>query len=146
MTTKPELTIVMGFSSPLVVTGADYRFVVSEQLEAERIKPLCFIVEPEARNTTPAVLAAALSMAEEDPESLLLVMPSDHAIADHKAFRRTVQRGENAAREGRIVTFGIRPTRLETGYGWLEAGEAAGFVAPLNRHSPTGMLADLKVA
>jgi mannose-1-phosphate guanylyltransferase/mannose-6-phosphate isomerase len=109
-----------GFARPVVVSGSDFRFVVSEQLLAEGIDPSVVLIEPEGRNTAPAVLAAALYVAQTDPDALMLVAPSDHAIADPAAFRATVQRGVPAARSGRIVTFGIAPTRAETGYGWLE--------------------------
>ncbi len=109
-----------GFAAPVVVTGSDFRFIVTEQLLAEGIDPGAVLIEPEGRNTAPAVLAAALHVARVDPDALMLVAPSDHAIADAAAFRATVQRGVAAARAGRIVTFGIAPTRAETGYGWLE--------------------------
>ena len=109
-----------GFAAPVVVTGSDFRFVVTEQLLAEGIDPGAVLIEPEGRNTAPAVLASALHVAQTDPDALMLVAPSDHAIADAAAFRATVQRGVPAARAGRIVTFGITPTRAETGYGWLE--------------------------
>jgi mannose-1-phosphate guanylyltransferase/mannose-6-phosphate isomerase len=120
-----------GFAPPVVVTGSDFRFLVTEQLLAEGIHPGAVLIEPEGRNTAPAVLAAALYVAQTDPDSLMLVSPSDHAIADPPTFRASVQQGVPAARAGRIVTFGIAPTRAETGYGWLElgAGDGAGATA-----------------
>ncbi len=115
-----------GFAAPVVITGSDYRFIVTEQLQAVGIDPGAVLIEPEGRNTAPAVLAAALHLAQSDPQALMLVAPSDHVVPDAAAFRAAVQAGEAAARAGRIVTFGIRPTRAETGYGWLElAGPAA---------------------
>lgn len=122
-----------GFSAPLVVTGSDFRFVVTEQLLAEGIDPAAVLIEPEARNTAPAVLAAALHLAVSDPDALILVAPSDHAIADAAAFRATVQAGVAAAMAGRIVTFGITPTRAETGYGWLELEDASDGPVALKR-------------
>lgn len=122
-----------GFSAPVVVTAADFRFVVTEQLLAEGIDPAAVLIEPEARNTAPAVLAAAMHLAASDPDALMLVAPSDHAITDAAAFRATVQSGVEAARAGRIVTFGIAPTRAETGYGWLELDGPAEGVVPLRR-------------
>lgn len=100
-----------GFGPPVVVTGSDFRFVVTEQLLAEGIDPGAVLIEPDGRNTAPAVLAAALHVAASDPDALMLVAPSDHAIADPAAFRAMVQRGVAAARAGQIVTFGIAPTR-----------------------------------
>jgi mannose-1-phosphate guanylyltransferase/mannose-6-phosphate isomerase len=108
------------FAAPIVVTGSDFRFVVTEQLLAEGIEPDAVLIEPEGRNTAPAVLAAALLVAQADPDALMLVAPSDHVIADAAAFRATVQQGVPDALAGQIVTFGITPTRAETGYGWLE--------------------------
>ncbi|NGM46000.1 mannose-1-phosphate guanylyltransferase/mannose-6-phosphate isomerase [Rhodobacter sp. SGA-6-6] len=119
-----------GFAAPLVVTGSDFRFIVTEQLAQAGIDPGAVLIEPAARNTAPAVLAAALHVAATDPEGLLLVAPSDHLVPDAAAFRAAVLRGVAAARAGQLVTFGIRPTRAETGYGYLElaapvAGEGA---------------------
>lgn len=123
-----------GFLPPVVVTGSDFRFIVGEQMAAVGVTPGSIMIEPEARNTAPAVLAATLLIAQKDPEALILVAPSDHAVPDAQAFRDAVARGEAAARAGRIVTFGIAPTRAETGYGWLEreAGQVADSV-PLMR-------------
>ena len=113
------------FAAPVVVAGSDFRFIVTEQLQAAGIDPGSVLIEPEGRNTAPAVLAAALHIAGADPEALMLIAPSDHAIADAAAFRAAVAAGVPAARGGRIVTFGIAPTRPETGYGWLELDGAA---------------------
>jgi mannose-1-phosphate guanylyltransferase / mannose-6-phosphate isomerase len=123
-----------GFGPPVVVTGSDFRFVVTEQLLSEGIDPGAVLIEPDGRNTAPAVLAAALHVAASDPDAMMLVAPSDHAIADPGAFCTTVQRGMAAARAGQIVTFGITPTRAETGYGWLELdGPATGEAVALKR-------------
>lgn len=119
-----------GFASPLVITGSEYRFIVTEQLLSAGIDPAAVLIEPEPRNTAPAVLAAALHLAGTDPAALMLVAPSDHVVPDAAAFRAVVQAGVPAARGGRIVTFGIRPTRPETGYGWLELAAPARDGAP----------------
>lgn len=109
---------------PIVMTGADFRFIVAEQLAQIGIDPGPILIEPAPRNTAPAVLAAALHVARNDPKALMLVMPSDHDIPDHGAFAHAVEQGRTAAATGQIVTFGIRPDRAETGYGWLELTEA----------------------
>lgn len=108
------------FEAPVVVTGSDFRFVVVDQLMAEGIAPGAVLIEPDGRNTAPAVLAAAIHVGATDPDALMLVAPSDHAIPDTADFRAAVQRGVAAARAGQIVTLGIVPKRAETGYGWLE--------------------------
>jgi mannose-1-phosphate guanylyltransferase/mannose-6-phosphate isomerase len=109
-----------GVADPLVLTNADFRFIVLEQLAAEAIRPGAILIEPSARNTGPAILAAAVHLAARDPEALLLVMPTDHSIPDVDGFRTAVAAGAGRARAGRIVTFGIVPDRPETGYGWIE--------------------------
>jgi mannose-1-phosphate guanylyltransferase / mannose-6-phosphate isomerase len=113
-----------GFAAPMVLTGADFRFVVTEQLAAVEIAPAGILIEPEGRNTAPAILAAALSLAARAPEALMLVAPSDHVIPDAAAFRAAVQAAASVAQDGGLVTFGIRPDRAETGYGWLEMSQA----------------------
>lgn len=113
-----------GFAAPLVVTGDAFRFIVTEQLDEVGIRPQGIMIEPSGRNTAPAAIAAALFVAARDPDALVLLVPSDHAVADPQAFRDAVEAGRVAAEAGQIVTFGIAPTRPETGFGWLEAGEA----------------------
>jgi mannose-1-phosphate guanylyltransferase / mannose-6-phosphate isomerase len=112
-----------GFADPVLITGNDFRFIVTEQLAAIDITPGGILIEPSGRNTAPAAIAAALYVAAQDPEGIVLLVPSDHAVADPAAFRAAVARGLPAAQAGQLVTFGIQPDRAETGYGWLEAGE-----------------------
>ncbi len=113
------------FAAPLVMTNADFRFIVAEQLAKVGITPASVLIEPAGRNIAPAILAAALVVAQKNPDALLLVAPSDHVVPDAEAFGQAVELGAHAAAQGRIVTFGITPTRPETGYGYMEA-EAAG--------------------
>lgn len=115
-----------GYAPPVIVTGSDFRFIVVEQMMSASIDPGAILIEPEGRNTAPAILAAALHLSETDPDALILVAPSDHVIPDAQAFRDAVEQGRAAAEAGRIVTFGIRPTAPETGYGWLELDPSAG--------------------
>lgn len=118
------------FAAPLVVTGSDFRFIVTEQLSAAGIDPGAILIEPDGRNTAPAVLAAALHLAAQDDEALMVVAPSDHVVPDAAAFRAAVLAGVPAARAGQIVTFGIRPTHAETGYGWLDLADDPGDFSP----------------
>ncbi len=113
------------FAPPVVVTGSDFRFIVTEQMEEAGIAPGAILIEPMARNTAPAILAATLHIAAADPQALILVAPSDHLIPDPDAFRAAVATAMPAARDGRIVTFGVTPTRAETGYGWLDIDPAS---------------------
>lgn len=109
----------LAFDKPVVVANADFRFIVTEQLRDVGIEPGAVLIEPEGRNTAPAVLAAALHLLAEDEDAVVLVAPSDHAMPDAAAFRAAVACGLQAVAEGRLVTFGVRPTRPETGYGYL---------------------------
>jgi mannose-1-phosphate guanylyltransferase / mannose-6-phosphate isomerase len=120
-----------GFAGPLVVTGADFRFIVTEQLSEAGITPAAIIIEPQGRNTAAAVLAAALALEATSPGALMLVAPSDHIIPDDAQFRSTVAAAVPAALAGQLVTFGIRPDRPETGYGWLELTAPTADFAPV---------------
>ncbi len=123
-----------GFQAPVVVTGEDFRFIVLKQLSDAGIRAGAILVEPSPRNTGPAVLAAALQLAGAEPDAMMLVAPSDHVIPDATAFRTAVARGAPVAESGHIVTFGVTPTRAETGYGWLElAARPNGAPVPLTR-------------
>jgi len=119
-----------GYAAPLVLTNSGFRFIVTEQLLEIGIDPGAILIEPEGRNTAPAVLAAALHLLQSDPEALMLVAPSDHVVPDATAFRTAVKAGEAAARDGQLVTFGIKPTHAETGYGYLELDGDAGDFSP----------------
>lgn len=113
------------FKAPLIVTGDPFRFLVVEQLAAIERQPTRILVEPESRNTAASVLAGALSLHDTAPDSLMLVMPSDHVIADADTFQASVIAAGPTAMDGRLVTFGIQPSRPETGYGYLELAEGA---------------------
>lgn len=115
-----------GFAAPMVITGSDYRFVVLEQLAGVEIAAAATLIEPAGRNTAPAILASALELHARVPGALMLVAPSDHVIPDADAFRAAVQAAIPAATAGQLVTFGIRPDRPETGYGWLALSQTPG--------------------
>ncbi|MBR9650075.1 mannose-1-phosphate guanylyltransferase/mannose-6-phosphate isomerase [Thalassovita aquimarina] len=119
-----------GFAGPLILTNSQFRFIVTEQLAEIGIDPGAILIEPEGRNTAPAILAAALWLEKTDPEGLMLVAPSDHVVPDSTAFRAAVDAGVPAAREGRLVTFGIKPGHAETGYGYLELDGDPGDFSP----------------
>jgi mannose-1-phosphate guanylyltransferase/mannose-6-phosphate isomerase len=99
-----------------------HRFIIAEQLRQIGTEPAALLLEPVGRNTGPAAAVAALRVLESAPDGLVLLMPSDHAIADGKAFYGAIQRAARAAKTGRLVTFGITPDRAETGYGYIAGG------------------------
>ncbi|WP_019955863.1 mannose-1-phosphate guanylyltransferase/mannose-6-phosphate isomerase [Yoonia vestfoldensis] len=108
------------FVAPVVVTADQFRFIAVQQMHAAGITPQAVLIEPSGRDTGPAVLAAALHLAQSDPDALMLVAPSDHVIPDAALFAQTVAAAVSAAQAGQIVAFGITPERAETGYGYLE--------------------------
>ncbi len=112
----------VGFAAPIVVCNAEHRFLVADQLEEVGVKPQALLLEPLARNTGPAIATAALWLLRQDPDAVMLVQPSDHVIASLPAFHHAVMQGMAAARAGRLVTFGIRPDRPDTGYGYIQSG------------------------
>lgn len=111
------------FASPSVICAEQHRFVVAEQIQQLNVLMPRIVLEPVGRNTAPAACTAALLIAEQDPEDLLLLLPSDHFIADQAGFHLAVAEAAKAATEGWIVTFGARPDRSEIGYGYIERGE-----------------------
>jgi mannose-1-phosphate guanylyltransferase/mannose-6-phosphate isomerase len=111
------------YCAPLILTNADFRFIVAEQLAEVGIDPSAILIEPSTRNTAPAILAAALWLERQNPNALMLIAPSDHVVPDTEAFSAAVEMGTKAAEAGKIVTFGITPTHAETGYGYLELAD-----------------------
>ncbi|MBR3371621.1 MAG: mannose-1-phosphate guanylyltransferase/mannose-6-phosphate isomerase [Rhodobacteraceae bacterium] len=112
-----------GFAAAIVITNSDFRFIVQDQMADIGLSAQTILIEPEARNTAPAVLAAALHAQRNEPDAVLLVTPSDHVVPDTAAFVASVEAGLSAVNQGRLVTFGIQPTYPETGYGYLELSE-----------------------
>jgi mannose-1-phosphate guanylyltransferase / mannose-6-phosphate isomerase len=109
-------------SAPIVVCNDEHRFLVAEQLRQSGVKAAAILLEPEGKNTAPAVAVAALRALAIDADATLLVLPADHVIQQPEAFAAAVARGLKAAAEGYLVTFGIVPTAPETGYGYIQAG------------------------
>jgi mannose-1-phosphate guanylyltransferase/mannose-6-phosphate isomerase len=112
------------FGAPIIIGGVGQRFLIAEQLRAARLTARRIVLEPVGRNTGPALAAGALLAMEADPEALLLSAHADAAIPDAAAFRAAVARGVAAARAGKVVLFGVKPTFASTGYGYIEPGEA----------------------
>ena len=113
-----------GFAAPIVISNQDHRFLIAEQLRAAGIKGARIVLEPAGRNTAPAVTIAALQIVQENPDGLMLIMPSDHVVLDIGAFREGVAVARKAAHQGALVTYGIRPTGPETGYGYIKSAAA----------------------
>jgi len=109
---------------PLIVANREHRFLVDEQLRTAGCTPGTVYLEPFGRNTAPAVAVVAYSLLREDDEALMLVLPADHDISDDDGFRNAVRMGAQAAKQQMLVVFGIEPRWAESGYGYIERGEA----------------------
>jgi len=111
------------FSDPSILANNDHRFIIAEQMQLINTTAHDIILEPVGRNTAPAALIAALRAAQEDENALVLLLPSDHVIENSERFQNTLLSGVNDASNGHLVTFGIKPTAPETGYGYIETAE-----------------------
>jgi mannose-1-phosphate guanylyltransferase/mannose-6-phosphate isomerase len=113
------------FAPPVIIANEEHRFIIAEQMRAAGVTPEAIILEPIGRNTAPAVALACLHIEKTDPDALMLVMPSDHVIQDVEAFLAAVDTAAGAVRKnGLLATFGIEPQKAETGYGYIQKGEA----------------------
>ena len=113
-------------AAPLVVCNEEHRFMVAEQLRQVNLRASALILEPQGRNTAPAVALAAIKAVETDPQALLLVLPADHVIKDVAAFAEAVGKAIPLAQDGRLMTFGVVPASPETGYGYIKCGTSLG--------------------
>ena len=111
-----------GFAAPIVVCNNEHRFLIAEQLRAAGISNARIMLEPVGRNSAPAIAAAAVLVAEEDPDTVMWMMAADASITNNGALHAALAAASKAARSGRIVTFGMKPTAPETGYGYIETG------------------------
>ena len=111
-------------AAPVFLCNNEHRFLVAEQVQELGVKPEALILEPKARNTAPAIAAAALILLRQNSDALMLVLPSDHVIKNVPAFHAAVNRAMEIAEQGFLVTFGIKPHCAETGYGYIQRGES----------------------
>ncbi len=134
-------------AAPIVVAGEEHRFMVAEQLREAGCSNPVILLEPVARNTAPAIAVAALEAVSNGDDPLLLVLPSDHVIADVHAFQAALRTASAAAATGKLVTFGIEPTAPETGYGYIQSAGGEG-VRPVERfvEKPDAATAEAYVA
>lgn len=108
---------------PVIVSNNEHRFIVAEQLRQFGVDDFQIILEPVGRNTAPAVALAALKSLELHGDHHMLVLAADHAIQDIEAFHAAVLAAEQESVDNKLVTFGIVPTKPETGYGYIKKGE-----------------------
>ncbi len=108
------------YNSIITVTNSLFRFIVREQLQKIGVDAGRILIEPEAKNTAPAILAATLVASKDNQDAVMIAVPSDHIITDTKYFNEAIKVGLKEVTNGKIVTFGIKPTYPETGYGYLQ--------------------------
>ncbi len=110
------------FAPPVVVCNEEHRFLIAEQLREAGIEGARIVLEPVGRNSAPAIAAAAMLVAETAPGAVLWMMAADAAMTKLDALKAALDTAVAAARAGRFVTFGMKPTSAETGYGYIEVG------------------------
>lgn len=120
------------FLAPIVIANDAHRFILAEQLGLADIGWQHLVLEPFGRNTAPAAAVAAILTARSDASTPVLLLPSDHMITDIDSFLALLEPAVEAAKTGRIVTFSIKPDRAETGYGYIQAGDAVSASSPVN--------------
>ena len=108
---------------PIIISNEEQRFIVAEQMREINVKPNSIILEPFGKNTAPAIALAALTALRNKKDPILLTLSSDHKIDDDENFKNAIEKGLLSVKNGRIVTFGIVPSRPETGYGYIESFE-----------------------
>ncbi len=114
------------YAAPIVMSNEAYRFVVAEQALEVGVELRATLLEPMMRNTAPAITALAVMVAQDDPDALIHVMPSDHAITADDAYWAAIDAAAKAAEDGALVTFGISPDGPNTGYGYIQGGDSLG--------------------
>ena len=107
--------------NPIIISSSEQRFIVAEQMRGINVDPDSILLEPFGRNTAPAIALASLKAAEKNFDPILIILSSDHKIDDEKSFLEAIKNGLKHVRDGRIVTFGIKPNTPETGYGYIES-------------------------
>lgn len=135
--------------SSIVVSNAKYRFLVAEQLNQIQQNDTHILLEPVGRNTAPALAIAAMQVVESHGDGVMLALPADHLIEDRAAFHAAVSVAMQHAEQNKLVTFGIAPTKPETGYGYIQAGDAlqdGAFVVQNFVEKPDQTLAEQYVA
>jgi len=124
--TAKRLDSIAAIGKPVFVCNEEHRFLVAEQVRALGKEPEAILLEPQGRNTAPALTIAALYLVEKDPDALMVAMPADHVIPDPESFTAAVEQGGKLAEKGHLVTFGVVADKPETGYGYIRRGAQIG--------------------
>ena len=119
--TQLRLKNFKNITSPIIICNVEHRFIVAEQMREIDVTPEAIILEPEGRNTAPAITIASIKALELKKDPILLVLPADHCVKNIESFKNSIEKGIPYALKNKIVTFGVFPTKPETGYGYIEA-------------------------
>jgi len=111
-----------GFNDPVIICNAEHRFIIAEELLKANIPLKSIVLEPVGRGTAPASAIAALLLVRDDPDALMLILPSDHLVQNREAFTAACFQASQAAEMHALVTFGIVPKSPETGFGYVQKG------------------------
>ena len=125
---------IKNLHDPLIISNEEQRFIVAEQMRSIDVKPYSILLEPNGKNTAPAIALAALKSLKYNTDPILLILSSDHKIEDEENFKKVISDGVFHAREGKLVTFGVIPNYPETGYGYIETTEE------LNKHKTSSKI------
>ena len=118
-----RLNEINNLSAPIIICNEDQRFIVAEQMREINVKPNSIILEPVGRNTAPAIALAAIKSLEKNDDPTLLILSSDHKIADEVSFKNAIENSLVFSNNGSLVTFGIKPNHPATGYGYIKSEE-----------------------
>ena len=116
---------ILQFNPHMIITNSHFRFIVREQLQNVGINPRRIIIEPEPKNTAPAIIAATVFAQKDNQDAVVIATPTDHVISDTENFHQAMKIGLNEIENGKIVTFGISPTYPETGYGYIQLDKSS---------------------
>jgi len=116
---------VLQFNQHVIITNSHFRFIVREQLQNIGINPGRIIIEPEPKNTAPAIIAATIFAQKDNQDAVIITTPTDHVISDTENFHEVIKIGLNEIKNGKIVTFGISPSYPETGYGYIQLDKSS---------------------
>ena len=119
--TYKRIESLENFSNPIIICNEEHRFIAGDQMRKLNIKPLEILLEPEGRNTAPAITIAALKALELYNDPILLILSSDHAIQNKTKFTASIQESIKLAEDNKLVIFGVPPTYPSTGYGYIKS-------------------------
>ena len=121
--TQERIKNIQGINRPILICNEEHRFIVAEQMREIKVNPQSIILEPFGRNTAPAIALGVIKAKLISSNSIALILPADHVIGNLEKFISIIEESIKIAEKGYIITFGVKPTKAETGYGYIEADD-----------------------